>query len=169
MYYTLLFLPILVSPNDFLCMWFTIHLDLEAHFTHNHLVFESPQISPRIMMALVEMYKGDLEVFAHMQLPRFYMPSSFHDRADSSLVLLVRQCPYLHTLVKSLAIMMMRIWIYEDEYFEINKIVLIFSLSSYLQVVREKVSTATVLLLAHTAKNLIYFYIRRNAIILKVW
>ena len=36
------------------------------------------------------------------------------------------------------------------------------------QVVREKVSTATVLLLAHTAKNLIYFYVRRNAIMLKV-
>lgn len=37
-----------------------------------------------------------------------------------------------------------------------------------MQVVREKMSTATVLLLAHTAKNLQYFYVRRNAMILKV-
>ncbi|KAK8395051.1 hypothetical protein O3P69_006066 [Scylla paramamosain] len=98
------------------------------------VVYDSPyaKISPCIMMATVEMYKQDLEVFAHMQLPRFHMPSSFHERADSSLLLLVRQAPYIHTLV-----------------------------------VREKVSTATVLLLAHTAKNLIYFYIRRNAIMLK--
>ncbi|MPC78525.1 hypothetical protein E2C01_073013 [Portunus trituberculatus] len=98
------------------------------------VVYDSPyaKISPRIMMATVEMYKQDLEVFAHMQLPRFHMPSSFHERADSSLLLLVRQSPYIHTLV-----------------------------------VREKVSTATVLLLAHTAKNLIYFYVRRNAIMLK--
>lgn len=51
------------------------------------------------MMATVEMYKQDLEVFAHMQLPRFHMASSFHDRADSSLLLLVRQSPYIHTLV----------------------------------------------------------------------
>lgn len=68
------------------------------------LAYVLPQISPRIMMASVEMYKRDLEVFAHMQLPRFHMPSSFHDRADSSLVLLVRQCPYLHTLVMAVLV-----------------------------------------------------------------
>lgn len=52
------------------------------------------------MMQLVELYHSDLEVFAHKQLPRFHMPRSFHDRADSSLILLARQCPYLHTLVR---------------------------------------------------------------------
>ena len=33
--------------------------------------------------------------------------------------------------------------------------------------IRERVSSSTVLLLAFTAKNLRYFYVRKNAIILK--
>ncbi|XP_069997731.1 F-box only protein 39 isoform X1 [Penaeus vannamei] len=98
------------------------------------IVYESPyaKITTSVMMQLVELYHSDLEVFAHKQLPRFHMPRSFHDRADSSLILLARQCPYLHTLV-----------------------------------VREKISTATVLLLVYTAKNLQFLYVRRNAILLK--
>lgn len=120
-------------------------------------------------MALVEMYKGDLEVYAHMQLPRFHMSSSFHDRADSSLVLLVRQCPYINTLVMaddSVRIFdYMRVLDSDGKVFKVLSALLLFLC---LQVVREKVSTATVLLLAHTAKNLIYFYIRRNAILLRV-
>ena len=50
-------------------------------------------------MNLIELYKRDIEVFAHKRLPRFYMSKKFHERADSNLVLLVRQCPYIHTLV----------------------------------------------------------------------
>ncbi|KAK7069064.1 hypothetical protein SK128_017452 [Halocaridina rubra] len=98
------------------------------------VVYDSPyaKITPPVVLTIIELYKSDLEVFAHKQLPRFYMPRSFHDRIDSTLLLLVRQCPYIHTLV-----------------------------------IREKISTATVLLLAYTAKNLHYFYVRRNAIILK--
>ncbi|CAL4067253.1 unnamed protein product [Meganyctiphanes norvegica] len=91
-----------------------------------------PRMTTAQMMQVVSLYKGDLEVFAHKQLPRFYMPRVFHDRVDSSLLLLVRQCPNIHTLM-----------------------------------VREKISTSTVLLIAHTAKNLQYFYVRINAIILK--
>lgn len=34
--------------------------------------------------------------------------------------------------------------------------------------VREKISTTTVLLLAHSAKNLQFLYVRKNALILKV-
>ncbi|KAK3857169.1 hypothetical protein Pcinc_036560 [Petrolisthes cinctipes] len=98
------------------------------------ILYDSPnaKITPRVMLTIIEKYKQDLEVFAHKQLPRFHMSSSFHDRCDSSLLLLARLCPFVHTMV-----------------------------------VREKVSTATVLLLAHTAKNLQYFYVRRNAMLLK--
>jgi F-box protein 39 len=35
------------------------------------------------------------------------------------------------------------------------------------QMVRERISTSTVLLLAHTARNLHYLFIRRNAVILR--
>ncbi|KAB7507701.1 hypothetical protein Anas_03379 [Armadillidium nasatum] len=83
-------------------------------------------------MEIVDLYKGDLEIFAYKQLPRFYMPRSFHDRVDSSLLLLVRQCPYINTLM-----------------------------------IREKISTSTVLLLTYTAKNLQYLFVRKNALILK--
>ncbi|RXG70612.1 hypothetical protein Avbf_03218 [Armadillidium vulgare] len=85
------------------------------------IVYDSPyaQISTPVLMEIVDLYKGDLEIFAYKQLPRFYMPRSFHDRVDSSLLLLVRQCPYINTLM-----------------------------------IREKISTATVLLLTYTAKNL---------------
>ena len=33
--------------------------------------------------------------------------------------------------------------------------------------IRERISSSTVLLLAYTAKNLRYFYVRKNAIILR--
>ena len=36
-----------------------------------------------------------------------------------------------------------------------------------LQMIRERISSSTVLLLAYTAKNLRYFYVRKNAIILR--
>jgi len=80
----------------------------------------------------VELYKTDLEVYCHRGLPRFTRSRSFHSRADSAYIYLVRQCPYLHTLM-----------------------------------IRERISSSTVLLLAYTGKNIRYFHIRRNAIILK--
>jgi len=80
----------------------------------------------------VELYKTDLEVYCHRGLPRFTRSRSFHDRADSAYLYLVRQCPYLHTLM-----------------------------------IRERISSSTVLLLAYTGKNLRYLHLRRNAIILR--
>ena len=48
---------------------------------------------------IVDLYRTDLETYAHQGLPRTYMAKSFHDRPDSTYLYLVRQCPYLHTLV----------------------------------------------------------------------
>ena len=61
------------------------------------------------------------------------MPKSWSDRADSAYLYLVRQCPYIHTLL-----------------------------------IRERISSSTILLLAYTGKNLRYFHVRRNAIILRM-
>ena len=80
----------------------------------------------------VELYNTDLECYAHKQLPRFKMPKSFDDRPDQAYFFLVKECPYLHTLM-----------------------------------IRERISSATVLLLAYTGANLRYFHVRKNAIILK--
>ena len=90
------------------------------------------QASTLSITMAVELYGTDIECYAHRQLPHFKMPKSFHDRPDSAYLYLVRQCPYVHTLM-----------------------------------IRERISSATVLLLAYTGKNLRYLHIRRNAIILK--
>ncbi|XP_069703251.1 uncharacterized protein [Periplaneta americana] len=84
------------------------------------------------VLTAIDLYRLDLRVYGHQGLPRFHMAKSFHERVDSLLLLLCRQCPYLHTLM-----------------------------------VRERISTATVLLLAHTARNLQYLFVRRNAVILR--
>ncbi|XP_014675287.1 PREDICTED: uncharacterized protein LOC106815352, partial [Priapulus caudatus] len=84
------------------------------------------------LMFIVENYARTLEVFGHQLLPRVHRPKSFHDRADSGLVLLARTCTRLHTLI-----------------------------------VRERVSTATLLLIASYGESLEHFLVRRNAVILR--
>lgn len=98
------------------------------------IVYDSPY-TPATEAAIniaVQLYKTDLEVYCHKRLPRFYRSKKFFDRADSSYLYLVRQCPYLHTLM-----------------------------------IRERISSSTVLLLAYTGKNLRYFNVRKNGVILR--
>lgn len=54
------------------------------------------------LMNVIDLYKNDLRMYGHRSLPRFYMEKSFHERIDSLLLLLCRQCSYLHTLVSKL-------------------------------------------------------------------
>ncbi|GFG34363.1 hypothetical protein Cfor_08971 [Coptotermes formosanus] len=122
----------------------SVHLEVEGARNGNVLwqerapvrsiLYDSSYIkmTSESVLTAIDLYRLDLHVYAHHGLPRFYMPRSFHERVDSLLLLLCRQCPYLHTLM-----------------------------------VRERISTATVLLLAHTARNLHYLFIRRNAVILR--
>ena len=105
-----------------------IHLTTNSKILHrkNMIFFQASTLSVNVA---VELYGTDLECYAHKQLPRFKMPKSFHDRPDSAYLYLVRQCPYIHTLM-----------------------------------IRERISSSSVLLLAYTGKNLRYFHVRRNAI-----
>ncbi|KAL0277063.1 UNVERIFIED_CONTAM: hypothetical protein PYX00_004479 [Menopon gallinae] len=98
------------------------------------IIFNSPtaMVQTDIILSTIEFYGNQLEVFAHHGIAYFQRPKSFHDRPDSSLVLLCRQCPRLCTLV-----------------------------------IRERISTATVLLLASCGKQLRNLIIRRNAVIIK--
>ncbi|XP_044726796.1 uncharacterized protein LOC123290606 [Chrysoperla carnea] len=98
------------------------------------IIFESPliRLQPEVIIMAAQHYKDTLRKFGHKTLPHYYQPKKFHERNDSLLLLMCRQCFLLNTLI-----------------------------------VRERVSTATVLLLAFNAKNLIHFYIRRNAVILR--
>lgn len=85
-----------------------------------------------VVLTAIENYGNIFEAFIHHGIAYFYRSKSFHDRADSSLVLLCRQCPRLKTLV-----------------------------------IRERISTATILLIATTGKNLQKLIIRRNAVIIR--
>ena len=60
------------------------------------------QVSPFYINLIVELYRTDLETYVHHGIPRFYTAKSFHDRADSTYLYLVRQCPYIHTLVREI-------------------------------------------------------------------
>ncbi|XP_037033542.1 uncharacterized protein LOC119072433 [Bradysia coprophila] len=98
------------------------------------IMYQTPktQINSTVLLRTVDAYKSTLNTYGHESLPRFISSKSFHTRADSLLLLMVRQCPHLTNLL-----------------------------------VREKVSTATVLLLARTGHNLRTFYVRRNAVIIR--
>lgn len=98
------------------------------------ILYNSPyaKVSIGSVMTAVELYSSSLEVFGHLGLPHFWRSRSFHDRADSLLLLICKRCSLLHTLV-----------------------------------IREFVSTATVILLAKTARNLRRLIVRKNAVLLR--
>ncbi|XP_066992680.1 uncharacterized protein [Anabrus simplex] len=95
-------------------------------------VFLNLKLLSESILTAIDLYRADLWVYGHQSLPRYHQPESFHERVDSLLLLLCRQCPYLHTLV-----------------------------------ICERISTSTVLLIARSASNLRYLYVRRNAVILE--
>lgn len=70
------------------------------------VVYDTPytRASALAINCAVDMYKSDLECYAHKRLPRFHMPRSFHERPDSAYLYLIRQCPYIHTLVRTITI-----------------------------------------------------------------
>ncbi|KAK6640064.1 hypothetical protein RUM43_008341 [Polyplax serrata] len=98
------------------------------------LIFNSPteMVQTNVILLAIENYSIYLETFVHQGMPRFVRSKSFHDRADSALMLLCNQCSNLRTIV-----------------------------------IRERISTATILLIASTAKNLEQFFVRKNAVIVK--
>ena len=65
-----------------------------------HIRYNSPQsrITPEKILGIAEHYRLSLCSYVHLDLPRIYSSRGFHDRADSSVVLLVRECRNLTTL-----------------------------------------------------------------------
>ncbi|KAL3269333.1 hypothetical protein HHI36_008405 [Cryptolaemus montrouzieri] len=98
------------------------------------VLYNSSHVGANInqLVLAIEFYKNTLQIYGHLNIPRFRSPKSFFNRIDSSLMLLLRECPYMSTLV-----------------------------------VTERISTATVLLLAFTGKNLRFLHIRGNAVIIR--
>lgn len=100
------------------------------------------------LMSVIDLYKEDLRIYGHKCLPRGFRSSSFHERVDGSLMLLCRQMYKLETLVSGYLL------------FSLQKLFFVI-----FQIVTERISTATVLLMIRTALNLKNLYVRRNAVI----
>lgn len=56
-------------------------------------------MSTEILNKAIELYSDRLLTFGYLELPKFYQPSSFKERIDTTLVNLVQFCPKLDTLV----------------------------------------------------------------------
>lgn len=65
------------------------------------ILYNSPHIGVMVnqLVTAIEFYKNTLRVYGHKNIPRFYRSKSFFDRIDSSLMLLLRECPYITTLI----------------------------------------------------------------------
>ncbi|KAL9918892.1 F-box only protein 39 [Glossina fuscipes fuscipes] len=98
------------------------------------ITYSAPKsmILPDTLIRMIDNYHNTLAIYGYEMLPRYCSPKAFHNRIDSLMLLICRQCFNLHTLL-----------------------------------IREKVSTSTVLLLARTAQNLRHFYVRRFAVVLR--
>ncbi|XP_067628767.1 F-box only protein 39 [Eurosta solidaginis] len=64
------------------------------------VTYESPKskIKPDFILRMVDHYRTRLGVYGHEMLPRFTSPKQFHNRIDSLMMLMARQCFNLNTL-----------------------------------------------------------------------
>lgn len=69
-------------------------------------------MSAEILNKVIELYSDKLLTFGYLDLPKFYQPSSFKDRIDTSLVNLIQICPNLDTLVSLLFLNIYSIYLF---------------------------------------------------------
>jgi F-box protein 39 len=105
---------------------------IQPHAPVCSIIYSSPysKLSGHVVMDLLYYYQGTLNGFIQRHIPRVHGPRSFSKRCDSALMMLVRNCPRLTTLV-----------------------------------IRERLSTATMLLVAKEGKSLERLVVRQNALI----
>lgn len=113
-------------------------------------------MSPDLLNKAIELYSDRLLTFGYLELPKFYQPLSFKERIDTSLVNLIQLCSRLNTLV---SFFFTHMWLF------IYRVQWCFVLS--VQIVREKISTCTLLLISYYGHSLKCLYVRRNAVILR--
>ena len=98
------------------------------------IMYDTPyaRVTAEEIIMISEMYPRMLKQFGHLQLPRKHGSRSYQERGDTYLVLLIRECPNIETLV-----------------------------------IRERVSTATLLIIAKEAKKLRKLVVRREGVLQK--
>ncbi|XP_060080964.1 uncharacterized protein LOC132560310 isoform X1 [Ylistrum balloti] len=74
---------------------------LQPHAPVTSIVYDTPyyKISHADAMDFVHFYSKTLELFIQKGIPRVHGPRSFHERGDSSFVMMVKNCPKLKTLI----------------------------------------------------------------------
>jgi len=105
---------------------------IQPHAPVSEIIYNSKytKINSTTICEIVDNYSKTLNLYAHTSLPRFYGSKNFHERCDSSLIMLVRNCLQLKKLV-----------------------------------IRERVSTATLLLIASRCKHVKTLVVRRNCVV----
>ncbi|XP_066253438.1 uncharacterized protein [Euwallacea similis] len=65
------------------------------------ILYDSPYIgiSADTLITTIDLFGQDLRTYGHLNVPKFQTDKSFSDRNDENLVLLIRSCKYLTTLV----------------------------------------------------------------------
>ena len=98
------------------------------------IMYDTPyaRVTAEEVIMISELYQRQLKQFGHLQLPRKHGSRSYQERGDTYLVLLIRECPNIETLV-----------------------------------IRERVSTATLLIIANEAKKLHNLVVRRQGVLQK--
>lgn len=105
------------------------------------------------VLSVADRYASTLRTYGHEMLPRGGARLAWAQRADASLVRMARQCANLETLV-------MDIWLVE------HTILTRLAYNTFVfQIIRERVSTATLLLIARNSRTLKTLHVRRNAVI----
>lgn len=90
----------MILDNDFRISYFITEIKIsKPKFPFNLFIFLFKQVKTDFVLRMVDHYKNKLSVYGHETLPRFTSPKPFHNRIDSLMLLIARQCFNLHTLV----------------------------------------------------------------------
>ncbi|XP_014475367.1 PREDICTED: uncharacterized protein LOC106744832 isoform X1 [Dinoponera quadriceps] len=139
------------KPTDIL-----LPIDLLEHSSIpcHSIVLDNPntQISPSTILTHGAFFDSTIRVYAFKGIARYYMDRSFAARLDEALVQFCKMCPYLHTLRLS--------WHAGMRSHPSHTV------KGFLRyMIRDKISTATILEIASTAKRLRCLYVRRNVVL----
>ncbi|XP_067940080.1 F-box/LRR-repeat protein 21-like isoform X2 [Watersipora subatra] len=88
------------------------------------------QVHSLAIDTITVLYNTSLQVYGHLDLPRYHDSRSFTGRCDENLVNLIRTCSKIHTII-----------------------------------IRQKISTSTLIILAREGHALKHLFVRRNGII----
>ncbi|KYN03885.1 hypothetical protein ALC62_05186 [Cyphomyrmex costatus] len=136
------------------------------------IVLDNPntQLSPSMVLTHGAFFDSTIRVYAFKGVTRYYLHRSFAKRLDEALVQFCRMCPNLQTLNQKACDSFPKTLMLTTRLYDVLACVRTFtryeSLSCYcVSMIRDKISTATILEIVSTAKYLRCLYVRRNVVL----